>query len=318
MADGEPINECITGFDRASVLVGAAADAWNYRLLADITNNTLGTSSKRTVDVFPLEIIEGLAKAFKEEFNYTLDEALYLTLPNPFASKESVTQTDTPPANLTLLDEFEAGQALPLWSLVQPARSPDFIIAWDNAKDASPYLWNNGTNIYDSYVYATNRSVPFPIIPSVETIMNQELNTKPVFFGCEAHLTNTNDLRSPIIMYMANAPYSSYTNYTGFQNTFTPEQTGAILTNGFNYVTQGNGTWDAEWPECLGCAVIDRSLAKINMQRTEQCQKCMTEYCWNGVGDIKKPVPADLPLRLDPSYSFEKWNNSAPYLPIVN
>lgn len=29
-----------------------------------------------------------------------------------------------------------------------------------------------------------------------------------------------------------------------------------VLGNGFDLVTQGNGTLDAEWPTCIACAAI--------------------------------------------------------------
>jgi hypothetical protein len=40
-----------------------------------------------------------------------------------------------------------------------------------------------------------------------------------------------------------------------------------IFLNGFNQLTQGNGTLDHEWPICLGCAAIERSLEKVGMER---------------------------------------------------
>lgn len=320
MLDGAPVDQCVVGFDRATFVLGAVGDGWNYWLLSDLSNNTLGHFSKRaeSTNGFPIKEIDGLIKIFNETFNYTRDEALYLTLPDPFATKASINEDVPRPINLTLFDEAEAGQAIPLWSLAQPARNLDFIIAWDDAEDAELYTWNNGTNLYDSYSFATDHGVPFPTVPTVNTIINRGFNTKPVLFGCDASQTNTGNLQAPIILYMANAPYSSYTNFSGFQTNFTKEQMGAILTNGFNYITQGNGTLDAEWPECLGCAAIDRSLAKLGMARTEQCQRCMEKHCWDGVENNTTPAVVDLSLRLDPSYSFEKWNSSSPYWPIVD
>jgi hypothetical protein len=35
-----------------------------------------------------------------------------------------------------------------------------------------------------------------------------------------------------------------------------------IFDNAFNAFTQGNGALDHEWPECLGCAAIERSWRK--------------------------------------------------------
>lgn len=236
---------------------------------------------------------------------------MYASLPNPFASASSVNDDSTPPENLTLIDSSEGGQALPLWSQVQPARNPEFVMTWDDDEDALPWRWNNGTNLYNSYRYATNAKIPFPIIPPPTTFINRKLTSKPVFFGCDANLTNTKDLRAPIIMSMMNAPYSAYTNYTWNKDVFTNEQMAVITTNGFNYMTAGNGTLDSEWPECLACAVLDRSLSKLGIPRTEQCQKCMTKHCWDGVEDNSKADLIDFHLMLDPSVDYAEWNKSA-------
>jgi lysophospholipase len=164
--------------------------------------------------------------------------------------------------------------------------------------------------MYDTAYLATDAGLPFPKAPPPATFVNRGYTNKPTFFGCEANLTNTGDLSAPLVVYMPNAPYSSYTNYSWLQESFSHEQMSVILTNGFNYVTQGNSTLDKEWPECLGCAAIDRSLTKVGMERTEQCQRCMTRYCWDGVEDNSNPGVLDLSLRLKPDLSYAEWNKS--------
>jgi lysophospholipase len=321
MADGKPVDDCVVGFDRATYMLGVAADAVNFWLIEAYSNGTLGNFAKRSVDSslerretadLLVEAVESLQKLFTKYFNYTLTEDVYTTMPNPFALSSSTTNDDKPPANLTLLDGSEAGQSLPLWTQIQPARNPEFVIAWDGDQDAQPYAWSNGSNMYNSYIYATNHSIPFPIVPPVTTFINRNYTFKPTFFGCDAELTNTNDTSGPIVLYLPNAPYSSYTNFTWYQDTFTDEQMAVILTNGFNYVTQGNSTLDQEWPECLGCAAIDRSLSKLGIERTEQCQRCMKKYCWDGVEDNSETGPVDIPLVLDPSWTYAEWNKSTP------
>nr|POF02220.1 lysophospholipase 3 [Quercus suber] len=322
MNNSIPNGNCVNGFDRATFILEAVGDAWNAWLLNDLSNNTLGSFGKRSQDSnnFPLPIIRGIQQAFSQYLNETLDDALYLSVPNPFAKDGSNNSRGISADDLLLVDDDEAnvGQALPLWSLAQPARKVDMIIGWENPEDSYPYLWNNGTSLYNSYLYAADHGNPFPIIPSVNTILNRGYNTKPTLFGCNVSLTTTGSTQAPLILYMANAPYSSYTNYSGLQEVFTSQQMDAILTNGFNYATQGNGTSDAEWPECLGCAAIDRSLARVGMLRSEQCQRCMDRYCWDGTEDNSTPAVVDLALRLAPNVSFAQWNESAPYWPIVH
>lgn len=164
--------------------------------------------------------------------------------------------------------------------------------------------------MYNTYVSATDKGLPFPIVPPAATFMNKGYATRPTFFGCDANLTNTGDLAAPIVLYLPNAPYSAYTNYSWLEQSFSHEQMAVILTNSFNYVTQGNSTLDKEWPECLGCAAIDRSLAKVGIVRTEQCQRCMTKYCYDGVEDNSDPGLLDPKLILKPDLSFAQWNKS--------
>lgn len=278
------------------------------------SNGTIGSFAKRSeapVEFsYPLSEVKSIQGGFKEVFNNTLTEDIYATLPNPFATAASVDNNSDPPQNLTLFDSSEAGQSLPLWPQIQPARDLDFIIAWDADEDSHPYSWNNGTNMYDTYILATNAGLPFPKAPPPATFVNKGLTSRPTFFGCDANLTNTGDLSAPLVAYFPNAPYSAYTNYSWLEESFSHEQMAVILTNGFNYITQGNSTLDKEWPECLGCAAIDRSLIKIGLERTEQCQRCMTKYCWDGTEDNTTPGIVDLHLALKPDLSFAEWNKS--------
>jgi len=148
MAVGKPVDGCVVGFDRASFMLGVAADAANFWLIEAYSNGTLGSFSKRDISHLA-GAIEELQQGFSQIFNYTLTEHIYATMPNPFAKSSSVTNDDMPPVNLTLLDGSEAGQSLPLWPHIQPARDPEFIIAWDADGDALPYSWSNGTNLYN-------------------------------------------------------------------------------------------------------------------------------------------------------------------------
>ncbi|MCJ1377109.1 hypothetical protein MMC17_000200 [Xylographa soralifera] len=101
----------------------------------------------------------------------------------------------------------------------------------------------------------------------------------------------------PIVLYLAYAPY--------------------IL------LTQGNGTLDQEWAQCLGCATIDRSFNRLGMERTLQCQSCIAHYCWDGEsvpdeimglegGMHEVTQDVDLEMVLRPGISFAQWNATHP------
>ncbi|KAK4503621.1 hypothetical protein PRZ48_004536 [Zasmidium cellare] len=324
MVDGLPVDGCVVNYDKASFMLGMAADAWNFWLIEAYSNNTLGSFAKRATeppqpkrslskrDGPPLSLLNGIASLFQQAYSLSVNAALYVSIPNPFATSTSTPNSTIVPTNLTLVDESEMLQAIPLWGLSQPARGVDFILAWDSDGDAAPYSWNNGTSLHGTYLYAQAHGVPFPIVPSPATFINRNYTTRPTFFGCDANLTMTNNTQAPIILYMGNAPYSAYTNYSAFQSSFSDENMAVILTNAFNQLSQGNGTLDAEWPECLGCAVVERSLAKVGMRRSEQCERCFGRYCWDGRSDDGAPGFVDPALVLDPSFSFEEWNRTGP------
>jgi lysophospholipase len=303
-------------------MLGAASAAANFWYIEDLSNGTLAPFSKRSLSspsspekrdssistfakraiLFPLANLEPLIDAFQEVFGLNLTQIAYATFPNPFPSIKS--------KNLLLADGSEAGQSIPLWSQIQPARKPSFIVAWDDDQDQAPYSWNNGTNLYNTYIQAQADGIPFPIVPPPTTFIHNNYTTKPAFFGCDASLTTTKSTDSPIIFYMTNSPYSAYTNFSFFQTATSFSQMNDIFENGFNQITQGNSTLDPEWPQCLGCAVVERSLAKVGMSRTKQCESCFQKYCWDGTVYEGEVGVVDLPLVLDPSLSFAEWNKT--------
>ncbi len=66
--------------------------------------------------------------------------------------------------------------------------------------------------------------IPFPIVPDATTMVHRNHSVLPLFFGCDASLTTTNDTSSPIVLYLVNAPYSAYTNFSYVQSSTTREQ----------------------------------------------------------------------------------------------
>lgn len=304
--------------------MGSAGAAWSYWWLAAVSNNSLGHFSKRSSiepdshphqfqrrsDVLPLAYLEGLNDQFNETFGLSPSQIANPSIPAAFS----------PDQNITFADNSEALQALPLWSLIQPERNPDFIIAWDDDPDAFPYDWINGTNMYDTSFLAKQAGLPFPLAPPPSTFLARNYTLRPTFFGCNTSLTTTGDARSPIVLYMANSPYSWYSNYSVFALSMPYEEFYGVLENSFNIVTQANGTLGSEWPSCIACAAIDRSLERVGMQRSDQCERCFAEYCWDGTVDAEDtPVGdgegriLDPSLRLDPDYGFLEWNEAHPF-----
>ena len=294
-------------------------------LIEDFSNNTLGEFakrssepesqsqqfSKRVVDN-PAKPLELLLESIDKLFHTVNQDSAYALYPNPFygmpVTKPGPHSSPHERSRLLkLVDGSESGQTIPLWGQIQPARHADFIIAFDSTSDAWPYAWNNGTNLYNTYLASksVDPPIPFPVIPPPYTFIEKNYTNTPVFFGCDANLTTTGSRTDmgPLILYMANSPYSAYTNFSYTQEEVSQVQIREIFTNEFNMLTQGNSTLDAEWPECLG------------LHRTSQCESCLQRYCWNGevAPEAKGSVVVDLPLKLNPVESFAMWNASNPY-----
>lgn len=344
--DGKPSNAsaCVRGFDRArlvdphsafvialnirgSFISGTSAGAFNLWYIEYLSNGTeapfakrslredSGTHNKRRNSFAkraspPTAGLLELTQTFGQLFHENVSQLAYAYYPNPFAGLGSITPASAKEPLLRLVDGSESGQAIPLWGQIQPARGLNFIIAWDDNEDAAPYNWNNGTNLYDTYLSAQQNGLAFPVIPNADTFVNRNYTTSPVFFGCDPKLTTNGDANAPIVLYFANAPYSAYENYSYSQSNFSRSQINDIFLNSFNEVTQGNGTLDQEWPICLGCAAIDRSLPRVGMQRSAQCEQCMEKYCWDGTEDNQTAPIVDPSLALDPDLSFEQWNTT--------
>ncbi len=310
-----------------SWVIGASANAYEYWYLEVHSNDTLGQFPKRSEaptsqplkrspatkeelikrleEEFPAQEVEELGTPFEKYFGLDLGGYTYARVPNPFRNQSTSPQDH----ELKLVDATEVASSLPLAG--QLARNASFIIAWDDNTDAWPNGWENGTDLYQAYLYFKKHQIPFPIVPSPATFIARNYTTKPAFFGCDAQLTTTNDTRAPIIAWFGNAPYSSYSNITFFQNVTPIPRVHDIWNNTFNQITQGAGSLDLEWPACLACAAIDRSLAKLSppMQRTAQCQGCFDRYCWNGISAPEYPGPVDVDptLVLNSSVTYAEW-----------
>jgi len=242
-------------------MMGTATSAVNFWIIENDSNGVLAPFPKRSINslkrstqlsqrnlsLFPNGTLNGLLGGFKSIFGLSAAQVDHAIWPNPFACSSSGI-----PRDLNLVDSSEAGQAIPLWSQIQPVRASSFIITWDDNPDAEPYAWLNGTSIYNTYMAAKASGLPFPIVPPPRTMLNNNFTLRPTFFGCDANLTTSGTTQSLIVLYMANSPYSAYTNYTWTQSIFSNAQMYEAFENSFNAFTQGNGTLDHEWPACLG------------------------------------------------------------------
>jgi lysophospholipase len=209
--------------------------------------------------------------------------------PNPFYHYNNDTSRVADAAQLILVDGGEDLQNIPLHPLIQPQRAVDVIFAIDSSADTT-YHWPNGTSLVASYERSLNKAIQngtsFPAIPDQNTFINLGLNARPTFFGCNG--SNTTD-SAPLIVYVPNSPYMTYSNISTFALSSNNTQRDLIIQNGYDVATLGNSTLDDQWPICVACAVLSRSFLKTGTAVPSDCMNCFSRYCWNGTINSTEP-----------------------------
>ncbi|KAJ5935299.1 hypothetical protein N7466_004846 [Penicillium verhagenii] len=275
---------CVRGYDNAGFIIGTSSTLFNEAI------TELGSNSS-SITSWAEDVLKDLFAKFDSADN---DIAAYE--PNPFYgyNDDSLAQG----TELDIVDGGEDGQNVPLHPLIQPERAVDVIFAVDSSADTD-YYWPNGTSLVATYERSLNVSgigngTAFPAIPDQNTFINLGLNTRPTFFGCNSsNITGP----APLVVYLANYPYSAQSNTSTYQMTYEDWQRDNIITNGYEVVTMGNGTRDGNFTACVGCAILSRSFERTGTTLPDICTQCFTEYCWNGTTNSTTPntyAPVDI------------------------
>ena len=268
-----PDNEmCVRGFDNAGFVMGTSSTLFNQFLLQ--INTT--TSIPKLFQEALTNVLTDLGRADDDIADY----------PNPFIGYNTDTSYISGNPQLSLVDGGEDLQNIPLHPLIQPYRDVDVIFAVDSSADTTADNgaagWPNGTSLVATYqrqFLPIGNGTVFPSVPDQQTFVNLGLNNRPTFFGCDAsNLTGP----SPLIVYLANAPYSYPSNVSTFDPSYNDTERNSIINNGYDVVTMANGTVDSQWPTCVGCAILHRSFARTNTKIPDVCTTCFTKYCWDG------------------------------------
>lgn len=285
MTNGSVVDDaqCVVGFDNAGFIMGTSSSLFNTFLLnLDAVAGSLPSAV--------LSLAQGLLDRLDEDQNDIADYQ-----PNPFFGYNPSTNPNADSARLTLVDGGEDLQNIPLHPLIQPNRHVDVIFAVDSSADTSG--WPNGTALVATYERQfgdiANGTV-FPSIPDQNTFVNLGLNNRPTFFGCDPSNITTDDVNGldvPLVVYIPNAPYVYNSNISTFQLSTNNTERDAIVLNGYNVATMGNATVDgaSNWPTCVGCAVLSRSLDRAGIEVPQVCTECFRDYCWNGTTDSAEP-----------------------------
>ncbi|KAJ7840791.1 FabD/lysophospholipase-like protein [Mycena leptocephala] len=322
---GVPINEseCVTGWDSSAWVLGAAVAAQADWVVIVDTNNTLGIFSraesrrKRAELAYPPDETELIAESQVKELgafikgvlpgilsllgNATIQEVGYGLVANPFLGYDKSEAGLQEQATLALVDAGESGQETPIWPLIQPVRKMDFLLVSDSSGVELSSGWMNGTNLINTAAMAIANDVPFPKLPDVNTFLINNYTLAPVFFGKLTPITGCNEPEVPLLLYVADAPYSAYSNAT----TLVAEaQIQLLLQNTLDLVSQSNTTW----AQCIACGSILRSLERLGQAIPDQCKLCFERHCWQGEMATGTPPFVAPPLLLSPNTTFAEWN----------
>lgn len=148
------------------------------------------------------------------------------------------------------------------------------------------------TQLHESVVSSVAQALP-PVPTSDTDAIRDNLNKRPVFFGCNP--TNTSHPEWPLLVYIPNAPPSNgdapVTNTDSFKLSYTAKHTELFLEQAFDTATSGfipgQLGRDPQWPTCLQCAAVDRQRYKQTnstggvIPRSAQCEACFTRYCYD-------------------------------------
>ncbi|CAO1618433.1 unnamed protein product [Sympodiomycopsis kandeliae] len=276
------ISKCVLGWDNFGWVVGTSATLFN-----GLFTSLISSDGDSLIKDALLKITGAVASQDND----------ISQVPNPFYNFRKPEETDNISAvqNVSLVDGGEDNANVPLEPLLQPARKLDFILALDSSADTTS--WPNGSSLYHQHIRSSQSGeqfsyVPVPYFPTTETFVNRGLNTRPVFFGCDAsNATNAktaiDGALAPIVAYIPNYPYTGLSNFSTFKLEYSAQESQLMLDNGVEVATLGGK--NSTWAQCLACGMLERSWQRSGVQRPQECTECLNTYCWDGVEDTSKP-----------------------------
>ncbi|KAL4981237.1 acyl transferase/acyl hydrolase/lysophospholipase [Aspergillus desertorum] len=267
------------------------------------------TSIPETLKKALASILEAVGQANEDIAGYS----------NPFRGYQDSPAAISASSELNVVDGGEDGQNVPLHPLIQPARHVDVMFAIDST--ANIHNWPNGKSLVRTYERSLNATgvgngTVFPAVPDTNTFINLGLNRRPTFFGCDAkNLTG----HAPLVAYLPNAPCTHMSNTSTFDLSYSYADRDAMVLNGYNAATRGNGTEDRQWPTCVGCAILSRSADRTRTALPDACTWCFQSYCWNGTVDTRQPhdyAPA-LMIKTSGARRIMPWGISVIFLALM-
>lgn len=272
---------CVVNFDNAGYVMGTSSTLFN-QFLTRLDEFDVNALLKNIVDRILQRVERG-------------DNDIAAYRPNPFYNSDYATVDSSllEDEQLNLVDGSEDEQNIPLYPLIQQGRDVDVIFAFDNSGDTETE-WPNGSAIIHTYrrqFAFQGRGSPIPFVPDTyEKFVDEGLNTRPTFFGCNASnleslvaISGNEDMEAtdiPLIIYIPNNNLSFESNTSSFKLTYDEEERFSMIQNGYEITSRSNLSDDRQWPTCVGCAIIRRNQERFGVEMSRECQRCFETYCW--------------------------------------
>ncbi|KAI5474485.1 hypothetical protein MNV49_003208, partial [Pseudohyphozyma bogoriensis] len=276
---------CVNGFENAGFVIGSSAALFNA------AEDVIGDSTF-------LQLIDTLGDDITsiQSPNYSIP--LVANWPNSFynfAPADGQAFESAGENILQITDGGENGENVPIAPLLVKARNLDIILAIDASADTNQY-WPNGTSLIATADrvagYFQGNYTSFPPVPETPDIFVQQgLNIRPTFFGCNTTGTgnSSNPGEYPIVVYLPNAPSPDgtgfLTNTSTFKLDYSADEYLPFLDSAHSNALKGfqtNGSLtDPDYALCLKCAIVDRARHRAMVDRSPACSTCMNKYCWS-------------------------------------
>ncbi|KAF2215372.1 hypothetical protein CERZMDRAFT_65677 [Cercospora zeae-maydis SCOH1-5] len=256
LTNGQPATagKCIEYYDSLGYVFGTSSNIFPGACAVLTPSN----SSNASLSQFLEEII---SVTKRPEF-----QDLFGIYPNPFFNYSRSTTVNKDKL-ITMADGGLAGQNVPIWPFIQPARTIDILIANDNSADTTDNF-PNGTEIRQTYENAQAAGLTrMPFIPDVAEFVSKGLNKRATFFGCD-------EPNTVFIIYLPNVNYTFPSNQPTSKIQYSSEETNGMIQNGNAIATQ-NG--DANWGLCFACGIKARD---ENGTLPQGCEACFEKYCY--------------------------------------
>ena len=167
--------------------------------------------------------------------------------------------------DLLLLDGGFSDQVNPIWPFIVDSRAVDVLVVNDNSADTEDNF-PNGTSIHQTYVQAQVAGLrKMPFIPEAAVFVEQGLNTRATFFGCDEEDTT-------LMVYLPNKEYSFDSGTATAKIVYSKEETRGMIANG---VQVGDQNAEEGWGLCLACAI---KIREGNLP--EGCEACFEKHCY--------------------------------------